>query len=198
MAIPYEQCLKNNISRDRVVPEEVIKRMYMNFNIPYWYEGWNEIRIVGEVNKKYNVDEMVNMLIEYDQGNSHHTLTLGEHLWTAYDYYCRNYMFDYCDSVNTIATVLHDISKPFCRTSINCHGVNDGEIHYYNHQYVSAYDSLFINHLHDKLDVAIRIMWHMQPYFIKEQKTLNKYRKLWGEKLYKDIMRLHEADKNAH
>jgi hypothetical protein len=38
----------------------------------------------------------------------------------------------------------------------------------------------------------------MQPYFNKEEKTKNKYRKLWGEQLYQDIMKLHEADLAAH
>ena len=41
-------------------------------------------------------------------------------------------------------------------------------------------------------------MWHMQPYFNKEEKTINKYKKLWGEELYNDIMLLHKADEAAH
>ena len=37
-ATSYEQCLKNNRSRARQVPEEVIKRMYMNWETPYYFE----------------------------------------------------------------------------------------------------------------------------------------------------------------
>lgn len=46
MAIPYEDCLKYNILRERNVPEEVIKRMYQNFNMPRPCEGWDSIRII--------------------------------------------------------------------------------------------------------------------------------------------------------
>ena len=49
----------------------------------------------------------------------------------------------------------------------------------------------------DPLDVAILIVWHMQNYFNREEKTKEKYKRLWGKKLYNDLMLLHEADKNA-
>lgn len=201
MATPYEECLRRNSERERQVPEHVIKRMYMNINIPYWYEGWGDIQVIGSQCSYYNVDEIVNKLKDYDQGNSHHTLTLGNHLWNAYDYYSEHYSDEDGDTVGSIATVLHDIGKPFCRTEINSRGINDGNIHYYNHQYTSAYDSLFINSTFNRLDIAIRIMWHMQPYFWEKdnnEKFHNKYRKLWGEELYCDVMSLHTADKLAH
>lgn len=35
MATPYEVCLERNAQREREVPEHVIKRMYMNFNVPF-------------------------------------------------------------------------------------------------------------------------------------------------------------------
>lgn len=200
IATPYEECLRRNAERDRKVPEHVITRMYHNFNIPYWYEGWNDIQIVGLPCSHYNVDEVVNALIDYQQGNSHHAFTLGCHLWEAYDYYCKHYL-EGCDTVASIATVLHDIGKPACRSEINSRGINDGNSHYYNHQYTSAYESLFVNSTFNRLDVTIRIMWHMQPYFWEKdnnEKMHNKYRNLWGEDLYQDIMNLHDADKNAH
>ena len=203
MATPYEECLKRNVRRDRKVPEYAIKRMYMNFNIPYWYEGWDDIQIIGSQSEYYNVDDVVNALNDYDQGNSHHSLTLGDHLWKAYEYYQENYnKFDTLyDDVSAMATILHDIGKPFCRTEVNARGVNDGDAHYYNHMYTSAYDSLFVNSLKNRLDVAIRIMWHMQPYFwekTNDEKQHNKYRRLWGEELYQDVMKIHAADKAGH
>ena len=45
MCTPYDECIKRNMHRERVVPRSVIERMYMNFNIPYWYEGWDEIKL---------------------------------------------------------------------------------------------------------------------------------------------------------
>lgn len=200
MATPYEVCLERNAQRERKVPEYVIKRMYMNFNIPYWYEGWDDIKVIGKQCDHYNVDETVNALLKYNQGNPHHSLTLGNHLWKAYDYYFFHYADEDSDDVNSIATVLHDISKPFCRTSINSRGIDDGNIHYYNHQYTSAYDSLFINSTYNRLDIAIRIMWHMRPYLAWEQsdKAMQKDRKLLGENLFNDILKIHEADLAAH
>lgn len=198
MATPYEECLKRNSQRERKVPEYVIKRMYMNFTIPYWYEGWDDIFVIGPRCEDYNVEDVVNVLNDYDQGNDHHSLTLGEHLWKAYEYIVEK---DRNDSVVSMAAILHDIGKPFCRTEVNARGVHDGNAHYYNHHFISAYDSLFVNALRDRLEIAIRIMWHMQPYFwekTNDEKQHNKYRKLWGEKLYQDIMQIHAADKYAH
>ena len=202
VATPYEECLKRNSERDRKVPEYAIKRMYTSFNIPYWYEGWDDIWVIGSQCDYYNVDEVVNSLVGYEQGNSYHTLTLGDHLWKAYEYYQMHYVaYPIEDDVNSMATILHDISKPFCRTEVNARGINDGDNHYYNHHLVSAYDSLFVNTLRNRLDVAIRIMWHMQPYFwekTNDEKQHSKYRKLWGENLYQDIMMIHACDKVAH
>lgn len=201
MFTPYKECLRRNSERERKVPEHVIKRMYMSINIPYWYEGWDDIEVIGPQSICYAVDETVNNLIDYDQGNSHHSLTLGNHMWETYDYYCKHFVDEDRDTVGSIAAALHDMSKPFCRTSINSRGIDDGNVHYYNHQFTSAYDSLYIYSTCDRLDIAIRIMWHMQPYFWEKdnnEKTHNKYRKLWGEDLYHDIMNLHDADKNAH
>ena len=45
MATPYEVCLERNKVRDRKVPEYVIERMYKNFDVPYYYEGWDSITI---------------------------------------------------------------------------------------------------------------------------------------------------------
>lgn len=197
MAVPYEECLRRNAERERKVPEYVIKRMYMNFHIPYWYEGWNDIQVVNDFKSKHwNLENVVHDLDDYDQGNSHHSRTLGNHLWRAYGHSI-TWETPY-DDVTSIAVLLHDIGKPFCRTNLNARGDDDGNAHYFQHHLVGAYQSLFVKHSWNELDVAIRIMWHMQPYFWKEQKTIDKYRKLWGNELYKDIIAIHECDKFAH
>ena len=51
VATPYEECLERNIWRERKVPEEVIKRMYFNFYIPFYYEGFNEIYVIQNETK---------------------------------------------------------------------------------------------------------------------------------------------------
>lgn len=194
MATPYEECLKRNKKRARKVPENVIKRMYMNFNIPYVYEGWDAIRLeYGEfIDHLKDPIDFYNKYKNYNQHNSHHTSTLGEHCFKV----SSNVGYD---MRLVYAGLLHDCGKPFAATYQNKKGETTDECHYYNHNNCGAYDSLFYqyNGIHP-LNVAILVHWHMQPYFNKEERTKNKYRKLWGEQLYQDIMKLHEADKNAH
>lgn len=198
MATPYEECLKRNSERERKVPEHVIEKMYRNFNIPYWFEGWNDIQV--EYGEFYGCYDDVSMFYEwtknYDQNNSHHTLSLGQH--------CEDVMVSLFVERNKLELVfagaIHDCGKPFCATNINKKGEVTEENHYYDHQNVGGYMALFYNYEHkcDALDVAILVNLHMQPYFNKEEKTKEKYKNLWGETLYEDVMRLHEADEAAH
>lgn len=196
MATPYEECLKNNAKRDRVVPEYVIEKMYRNFDVPWVYEGWDDI-IVMYNNTNYRLPNNFYLAHKhFNQHNTHHTLTLGEH--------CA----EVCAALNStseelkIAGLLHDCGKPFCKTFMNTRGEVTEQAHYYNHEHSGSYDSLFYReNKADPLYIAVLIRWHMQPYFWEKdnnEKQHNKYRKLWGEDLYSDIMKLHEADKNAH
>ena len=75
------------------------------------------------------------------------------------------------------------------------------EAHYYNHERVGSYNSLFYEMACYNLRVAVIIRWHMQPYFWEKdnnEKLHSKYRRLWGEDLWHDIVTLHDADKAAH
>ena len=198
MATPYEECLKRNEERDRKVPEEVIKRMYTNFTIPYWYEGWDDIKIIyaeGAKGSYGDVSDWALSVMDYSQQNSHHALTLGQHCVNAFSYIYNRPQKHY--EIST-AALIHDCGKPKTATFINARGEASEECHYYNHQHVGSYDSLFFGGIDDHLYVAALILWHMQPYFNKEEKTKLKYKQLWGEVLYNDIMFLHEADKAAH
>ena len=40
---PLDICKDRNAKRDRVVPEEVLKRMWFNFEVPTMEEGWDYI-----------------------------------------------------------------------------------------------------------------------------------------------------------
>lgn len=197
MATPYEECLRRNAERERKVPEHAIKRMYFSINIPYWYEGWDDIQIeYGLYNGYYGKPvEFVRNYKDYNQHNSHHKLTLGEHCLRA------SLRLDNEASITTFcATYIHDCGKPETATFTNTKGMATTECHYYNHQYVSGYKALLFDYS-NPLDVAIIVMWHMQPYFWEKdnnEKLHNKYRKLWGEDLYRDVMYLHSADKSAH
>lgn len=209
MATPYEECLRNNANRDRVVPEYVIERMYRNFDVPWYYEGWDSIEVEYSPDSEGSFGmprEWIESVRSYNQENSHHALTLGEHCRQAVKYVdkyeCEHIESKSCSSTALrYATMLHDCGKPFCKTFKNGKGEITEQAHYYSHEHIGSYDSLFYDMACYKLRVAVLIRWHMQPYFWERnnnEKLHNKYRKLWGEDLYSDIMKLHAADKNAH
>lgn len=198
MATPYDTCLERNSKRDRKVPEHVIKRMYMSFDPPWDYEGWDDIIIMYDDTTYRLPNNFYLRTKHFDQHNTHHTLTLGEHCAAV----CAELINE--SQELSLAGMLHDCGKPFCKTFKNGKGEITEQAHYYNHEHTSSYDSLFYRDFSNDVDplyIAVLIRWHMQPYFWERdnnEKLHNKYHKLWGEDLYSDIMKLHEADKNAH
>jgi hypothetical protein len=176
--------------------------MYMSIDVPHMFEGWDDVTIVysQESSRVYHSPlSWVKTVKHYNQDNSHHALTLGEHCEQAFDYLCAN--SDNPSDTLKFATLLHDCGKCFCKTFKNAKGEITEQAHYYAHERVGSYDSLFYGTNGDPIEIAALIRWHMQPYFWEKdnnEKLHNKYSKLWGKNLYQDIMKLHEADKAAH
>ena len=208
IATPFEVCLKQNENRERKVPYEVIERMYRNFDIPIMNEGWNKITLHYNDHKyKTLYDSWAKFLydvMDFDQENPHHTATLGEHCRL-----CGDNAYEKSKNISDriwelhIAGALHDCGKPFCKTFINGKGEQDDKAHYYNHENVGSYNSLFYNtwsrNSEERLYIAQLIRWHMQMYFIEKQPhTEQKYKELLGDKLWQDVSILHEADKMSH
>lgn len=210
MATPYEVCIERNKYRDRKVPEEVIKRMYMNFWVPGKYEGFDEVEIEYSGFGGYygSPSDFYNKYKDYNQHNSHHTLTLGKHCFRA-----ASYIFEHVewwkDHRNELycAALLHDCQKPFCESFTNAKGEMTEECHYYGHEHPSAYNSLFYDFYDygygvwiNQLYVAQLIQWHMRPYtaWEKSEKAREKDRRLLGDDLFNDILTLHAADVYAH
>lgn len=204
MATPYEECLRRNSERERHVPEYVIERMYRQFDCPYWYEEWNRITVSATyLNNKYNNwQRWLSSVQFFNQDNPHHSLSLGEHCEKTFDYLLNKFGgINERDIALRKAGALHDMGKCFCKTFKNNKGEVSDIAHYYSHEHTGSYDSLFYGPANQALDVSILIRWHMQPYYWERdnnEKLHTKYRKLWGERLYEDIMQLHEADKMAH
>ena len=200
MATPFEMCCIQNESRDRVVPYEVIERMYKNWNTPYWFEGWDKIEI--KFPDDFEINNVIGIWIsdhmDYDQDNPHHSCTLGQHC-NLVGQSLKDDMLLHC------AGLLHDCGKPFTKSFVNSKGEETDMAHYYQHNCCGSYDSLFFRYPDevDKLDVSVLINLHMMPYFWEKdkehgEKTRQKYQKLWGNELYNNVMKLHEADKKAH
>lgn len=207
IATPYEKCLEQNKLRERQVPEEVIKNMYLNFYIPQYYEGWDKIEI------KYNCDfknfdlfelfDGINGLNKINQDNPHHSLTIGEHCYKCLDEIKKIIDYKSYDLLFESA-LLHDIGKRFTKEFKNYKGEDTDIAHYYNHHLVSAYESIFYyTNLSDYCtgDILLRanyIQWHMQPFFMETEKSKNKFINLVGQRFYDELMLLHQADLLAH
>lgn len=209
MATPYELCLQQNQLRDRHVPECVIKQMYKSICVPQYFEGWNNIHIIYNVeDMKFDFFKLFSNLDCINQDNPHHTLTIGCHCNK-----CRDILIDILRDNNIsvysrkgtnllMAAQLHDIGKQFTKQFKNSKGEITDIAHYYNHQLVSVYDSLFyLKELkydeEDIFEITKYIAFHMQPYFMKTEKSKNKFIKLVGQDFYNKLMLLNQADKLA-
>lgn len=201
MATPFVVCLENNENRCGTVPNEVIEHMYKNFQVPFYYEGFDVIQIVLWKDVDYPRPlKVVHGYKNFDQENSHHALTLGDHLCQSFMHarscYLTNNLKKYADEI-AYAALLHDCGKPFCKEIKE----TDSDAHYYSHMNVGAYDSLFYTSSLkvDSLLVAWLINWHMEPFFWEKDMKLKENRqKLWGNDLFEMIEKLHKADLAAH
>lgn len=196
-AIPFELCCERNAARERVVPQSAMERMYRSFQPPHYAEGFDDIQIVGA---KY-IDTMYIFKCEQENiktshDNSHHTFSCGIHCFEA-EQYIKN---KYPNEVDLqMAARFHDVSKYKCKVFHNAKGEPTEEGHYYNHENVSAYD--FIVHYYlmppkRVVHIANLIANHMV--FYAGEQAMEKRRKLYGEKFWEDLKKIHEADVAAH
>ena len=200
MATPFADCVERSKHRDRVVPYEVLERMYKSIWIPQYYEGWDMIHVIyPDGFKTLDTKELFwgeNGLAWLDQDNPHHDLTVGAHCIATYANIHNGSPELY------EAAMLHDIGKAFTKAFKNSNGEDTDIAHYYEHHHVSAYDSLFYTQpALDVLYVAGVIQWHMRPFELERvphaEKAVAKFKRLIGDKMYADVMALHEADIKA-
>ena len=199
VATPYEDCLIRNAQRERKVPEEVIKRMYYNFYVPQYFEGFDDIQIIHNELLPLKWDELLEKM-DISQDNPHHSLSILEHCRKTQELLNKEELRWYTKDVG----LLHDIGKVETKTFINSKGEKTDIAHYYNHEKVGGYIScLNINGLWqmgvvDTIERAKLIQWHMLPWNKMSDKTEQKYKKLLGKNFWNDLMILHKADKEAH
>ena len=215
MATPFEVCVQRNKDRERTVPYFAIDRMYRNFDIPWYNEGWDGI-FIAYANKQacnYYGDwsHFVTDHLDFEQESKWHTETLGNHCLKTLQYVeSREADFTAGNICETkIAAALHDCGKPFVKAFKDSNGEVSEFAHYYNHENVGAYNSLFYGKESgvDSLFVAALIRYHMVLHFFKDWKprTVEKYENEFTEhkylqqvKFYDALKILHEGDKKAH
>lgn len=203
---PYEDCINSNHERDRCIPDEVITRMYKHYQPPSIKEGFDNIVLMYNILDSSSVDKYTinNFLYgdinacSIDQGNHHHTETIGNHCKCVYEYLCNKHP---CDYVTQIAGMLHDVGKPFTKTNIKSDGTIDTECHYYNHESVGAYDSFFYTmnlgmSYADRLRIANAVYYHMLPItaWVENEKSQKRFRYNLGDDMYQMVIKISEAD----
>lgn len=202
-------CMNNDSFRDRQVGDEVIENMYKNLQIPMYHEGWDEIIIVGERSKRYkfnldninNYRDFINILsnpitkdcINFAQDNPHHTLSVSRHMYYVYE----NIVSNKGNDLLKIASILHDIGKPYCKNF----KLESRYANYYNHENVSA--QLSIRFLlksgysdEDIIKISTYIQLHMRLLSVSD-KGKEKLFKLVGNKVFDDLVLLRNADIQA-
>ena len=215
IATTLPQCYQNNRKRERQVPQNVIKKMYYHYEPPHPFEGFNKIEVVYPFIKPYiQYKDKIKDLMKISHDNSHHKLTVGKHINRAVKIYKKDkkgLMFfykdypleDYYKDVVEKALMLHDIGKEKTKTFINSIGEETNEAHFYRHENVGAYDYMFYlidkdyyDPMHPEFDpnVAAAIAYHMRPFSWHNEKTHDKYLKLWGEKLFRVVELVHCYD----
>lgn len=208
-ATPFEQCLANNFSRERHVPEEVMVRMYKNFETPWYAEGWDDIQIIWWNYKdmpgfEYDLFEDMMKWCKISHDNPHHSLSIGAHMLVAHRYIFENNK----EYLNLLldAALLHDCGKPLVRARIDSKGNPCDHSHYYEHHNVGAYLCLFYlkeNRSYtdkDILYISLLINLHMRPFLAWDQSDNAKEKdiRLFGDEIITNIEILHEADLVAH
>ena len=209
MATPFDTCLKRNSEREKPVPEEALYRYRASFNIPFYEEGFNEIKIVNgltseEVTSVKCNDEAYAVymyrMINFDQENPHHKYTLGVHMAV-----CQNLVLQRSKEFNNpkcmfVASIIHDWGKYYTKTYNE-----DGNGIYYNHGEVGTYELLSNLELIPQKDFTmneiLRILayvnYHMRPFDWNSTGTIKKVIGVYGDVLVHDLLVFNEIDKEA-
>lgn len=213
MNTPYEVCIerlakRNSSDYSHKFGEDVIKRYYYAFEIPFYEEGWDIIEVENKPTIKECADfcsNVIGLAKGFNQDNKHHTQLLNEHMNTV----ALLLIEQGADKNLGFAAYYHDIGKLFTQT----YKESDPNAHYYNHANVGAYKMLcnagcyFIASDRTKderfeaydtlssLEWLFYINYHMHLFNVKTEKAEKKWRTIFGDKKYNNLVLFNEADK---
>lgn len=201
IATPYERCLINNDERKRKVPKEVIKRMYYHFEPPMLEEGFSHC-ILEQLFENVDLNTIKKDAYEVSHDNPHHSLTIGEHMNSAYfhmsQYLLSNKVDDNERKNRVYNFILVDAAKWHDIGKIETKTFRDGIAHYYNHQNVGACLYLCSKEArHNPCYLVIaNLIYHHMDFF--DDKKIEKDKAFFSEKFMKMLSLLHEMDIKAH
>jgi predicted kinase len=211
-AVAFNLCKEQNEMRERVVPEDVMNRMYKSFQIPSKYEGFSNIILVGSPEYKQDIakrqiDEIISISRDVLHDNPHHSSTLGEHNKLAWEHSLEiikihDLGFETAYILSEAAKY-HDIGKWYCKTFKNLKGDYTDIAHYYGHENVSAYIYLttaitqhtyFDDTKYKNIILLISNLIANHMIFFNEEATLNKKKELFDSEFWQLLKWLHECD----
>ena len=212
MNTPYELCelrleLRNKEEDSHKVPHEALETYYHSFEIPFKEEGWDKIVLNNEpklADSNFFIGNALSLAKGFNQQNKHHTQDLGTHMETVW----KNLTHWTDDEILRQAAAVHDIGKLYTQTR-----GEDGNCHYYNHENVGAYklmcscglyrvywsdvsnEAVAEYRLEDTLKWLFYINYHMRLHQVTTEKSIKKWKSIFGEELYNDLRLFEKADK---
>ena len=205
MVVLFDECVKRDEERSRSVGRAVIERMRKNFQMPYYNEGWDCIEVFYPNDcDMVSAEHHYEMEVAFDQKNSHHSLTVGDHEEKARVIAVAKSF----DDVVGWAAAFHDCGKIWCQHFKE----GDPEAHYYNHENISAYQFLTtdvaeivydLRNTKQVIEAAALITWHMVPYPTPDECPYDSLKE-WGrakgfdEQFIEHLWQLHQCDVAAH
>ena len=207
MATDYDLILKQNASRERQVPPDVIKTMYLRLQMPRFEEGWDGIYYMSNNQNTSDFVSVFEPCVNFDQDNPHHSALLDDHMYQAARYvtcHAHEYGFGpWEEALVYIAALFHDIGKPDCKTYKLWSGKIDDHAHFYGHADIGAYKIACLMRLVPEEDIndwgkiLELIQYHMDCYADPDH-WLEKIEKNKGVKFRNMLELLHEGDRNGH
>jgi len=207
MVTPWVACVARDVEREHSVGEEVIIKQLKRFQVPFFYEGFDEINMhtsmpISYQTKNWKTDA-IELMKDFDQKTPYHKYTLDVHSIDVRDKLC-DIVLDNGYTVHSWledGALMHDIGKLYTQTFDE-----NGIAHYYNHENIGAYIYMS-NRYHsetrcyetasDILDATFIINYHMRPFGWKTEKAKERARKTFGNYWFNLLTLFNECDEGA-
>lgn len=203
MTTPVAFCKKQNRFRDRVVPDYVIDRQSKAFEIPFFEEGFNEVRFVTDFSGENTVskadwgtdkDPTMSLMKGFDQKTRHHVHTLDVHCLKCAEEIKKRRPDD---EILYRAALIHDIGKVFVGEPKED---GSGDYRYYGHHNYGAYallqnmDAIGFTNIVDVHKCIFYVNYHMIHFFLNTDKAQKKWKNIFGEDNYNTLKLFNECD----
>lgn len=195
---PIDKCVEDNIYREYPVPHHVIQKQMMNYQIPFYEEGFDKI-VIDACEYGYVDDDFINTcknkMKGFNQNNPHHNEDLLSHCRTVF-YALQEKTFNLRI---LLASLVHDYGKILTQKTDE-----NGVSHYYQHENVGTY-YLLSNHMSiiastymnesEILEMLFYVNYHMMPMNWNSDKAIDKWNKIFGEEKFNNLILFNQCDK---